>query len=242
MTATGVRNTALPVEMGKRNWLVVSLSSVTLGAAAFLGDAVPGMLGTAMLVVTSSGLAWGLAALLFGFRQQTLRRAVVTSTVLLLGATAIYYLLILGVSQRWRGGGGSANSLGLYSVGLSATFWAVASLCAGPILGFVAWRMKVGSSRESAILAGVVFGLFSAQGLHTLFFQNAWLILDDFGIRLLVSAILTIALSGLATGHLVRRMNLVAASRLVMLSAGVSAALGLALWRLAEVARMLAGV
>ncbi|MFI2666025.1 DUF6518 family protein [Micromonospora carbonacea] len=241
MTAQ-VRNARLPVDTVRRNALAALLLSVALGTAAFLADAATGILGSALLALTSSGFSWGLAALLIGFRQQTQRGAAATCTALLLGATASYYLLVLGVSQRWRGGhldaGTSADILGLLSVGRAAAFWAVASLCAGPIIGFIAWRVRSGSDRESAAFAGLAFGLFSAEGLHTLAFKTAWILLDDFGVRLLVSAILTISLSALTVAYIVRLRGISATSRAVIISAGFSAILGLALWRLAELARM----
>ncbi|MFC3742612.1 hypothetical protein [Paractinoplanes deccanensis] len=130
--------------------------SVALGAAAFLSDFVPGTLGAVLLTLTSSGLAWGITALLVGFRQSTWRTAVVESTAALLVATVVYYAMILGISRRWRGGtlqdGSSADLSSLLSVGRAVAFWAVASVCAGLLLGAIGWRVSVGSDRQAALL------------------------------------------------------------------------------------------
>ncbi|MDI1459543.1 hypothetical protein QEZ54_01050 [Catellatospora sp. KI3] len=199
-----------------------------------------------MIAVFSTGLSWCFAALLVGLGQRSSARAAVASTALLLGATAVYYLLIIEVSQRWRGGfldsGEAADRLGLYSVGLSATFWVVASLGVGPVLGVVAWRMTTGGNRESAVLAGGTAGLLSGQGWYTLLFLTPWPIPDEFSARLLLSAILTITLSALALGYLVRRLGLRMMMGHVVFAAVAGGALGLALWRLVAVARMSLGV
>lgn len=69
----------------------VVVTAGVLGVLAFLADTVDGMAGHLMVAVFSSGLAWGLAALLTG-RAATGRHSAVTgATVLLVSATLVYY-------------------------------------------------------------------------------------------------------------------------------------------------------
>jgi hypothetical protein len=222
-------------------WIILAPAAI-LGIAAFLSDAVPGIVGSVLLTLSSSSFAWGLTALLAGFSRRSKKAAIVASMATLLIATATYYILVLGVSQRWRGGylddGGSADRMGLLSVERASIFWVVLSLGGGALLGLIAWRLRTGSNRESSMLVGLVFGLFSAQGLHTLFFQTVWLAMDSFGRHLLASAVSTITLAALAAAYLVKRRNLGTHLRTVLMSAVLCSALGLTAWRLIELARM----
>jgi hypothetical protein len=209
--------------------------AVLLGFAAFVGDAVPGRWGRLVLALTSSGLAWGLAALLAASTRRSSRSAMLASTSLLVIATMTYYVLILFVSRRWQ----PTGAAGLSSVARAAAFWTLGSLCAGPLLGLLAWRLRSGGPRENAVLSGVVFGLFSAQGFHTLFFQTGWMSLDDFGRGLLQPAMVTIALSAVTTAYLAAGRQ---ARGLLLLSATVSAVMGTAMWWSVESARVLVSI
>ncbi|WP_127502441.1 hypothetical protein [Actinoplanes solisilvae] len=219
------------------------MSAAALGGAAFLADFVPGTAGRVVVTLTSSGLAWGVAALIGGFGQRDRRSAITVATFLLLCATTVYYLLILTVSQRWRGGHiqgvSSADLHSLLSMARATAFWTVASLCAGPVLGMLAWRIRVGGRRESAVLTGLAFGLFSAEAWHDLFFYRQWLRLDVFGIGWLVSG-LAILLAAVTTTYLARHRP--SSTRLVLTSAALSAVAGTALWWSLEHARVLVSV
>src|SRR5689334_15701387 len=84
------------VQRPARRAVMVVVAAVTLGVLAFTADAIDGSV--ARLVVTalvSSGLAWGLAALLAGWAAPDHRRAATGATSLLVVATLVYYLLIL---------------------------------------------------------------------------------------------------------------------------------------------------
>ncbi|MDI6106031.1 hypothetical protein QLQ12_46450 [Actinoplanes sp. NEAU-A12] len=237
-------NTAKEARYNKRT---VLLSSVALGAAAFLCDLVPGTLGTMLLTLTSSGLAWGMVALTTGFRQNTWRAAVLGSTATLLIATVVYYAMVLGVSQRWRGGnlqdGSSADFISLLSVGRAAAFWAIASLCAGPLLGTIGWKMRVGSERQSSILIAASFGLFSAESFDALVLRASLREhLQYFGQQFMQPAFLTIALSALATSYLLWRRKIRFATVTFIASAFFSVALGILLWRFVSFARVLISV
>jgi hypothetical protein len=246
MTAPSVREPKLPKDSAKGTALTIGLSSIALGAGAFLGDAVHGIPGSLLLALTSSGFSWGIVSLLMAFRQDRRSSAMAASTTFLLGATVIYYLLILVFSQRWRGGylddGSSTYAAGLLSIGRAAGFWMIASSLAGPAIGILGWRLKTGGNRESAILAGITFGLLSAQGLHIIFFFRAWTLLDTFGTGLLLSALLTVTISALTTLYIVTSRKLASQIGIVLTSAGLSALLGLSLWRLVEIARTLVSI
>ncbi|WP_262286288.1 hypothetical protein [Micromonospora sp. MA102] len=98
----------------------VTAAAAALGLLAFAADFVHGVAGHVMDALTSSGFAWGLAAVLAGRYADTTRRAVTGATGLLFLATVLYYVLILLVSRRWSGAtladGSSANMAGLRSV------------------------------------------------------------------------------------------------------------------------------
>ena len=73
-------------------------AAFALGLLAFAADAFDpaATAGQVFTALTSSGLAWGLAAFLAGRRAADRRSAVHGATVLLISATLVYYLLILG--------------------------------------------------------------------------------------------------------------------------------------------------
>ncbi|HET6481196.1 MAG TPA: DUF6518 family protein [Actinoplanes sp.] len=215
--------------------------AVTLGAAAFLSDLVPGTLGAILLTLTSSGFAWGTIALFVGFRQNTWRTAVFWSTVTLLIATAVYYALILGLSERWRGG--ATDFSGLPSVGRAVALWAVASLCAGPLLGTIGWKIRTGTERLSSILIAAYFGLCSADGFDGYFLQTSLQDhLNDSAVQFVQPGFLTIIFSALATSILLRQRRINAATITFVTSAALSVSLGILLWRLVSLARGLASV
>ncbi|GIF00980.1 hypothetical protein Ari01nite_84440 [Paractinoplanes rishiriensis] len=148
---------------------------------AFLADAVDGVAGHIMVVVVSSGLGWGLAALLTG-RAATGRRSAVTgATVLLVAATLVYYLLILVVSRRWSGGylqdGSSADQYGLRSVAVMTTAWLVVSVVAGPVLGLLGQMSKTMPVPGAALAAGVACGLLASEGWQGITAAPPWRLL-----------------------------------------------------------------
>lgn len=148
--------------------VTVVAMAVVLGVLAFLADAVDGGAGRIVVAVVSSGLAWGLAALLTGRAATDPRRAVTGSTVLLVSATLVYYLLILVVSRRWSGGtlqdGSSADRYGLRSLAVMTTAWLLVSVVAGPLFGLLGQMTKTMPVPGAALAAGVACGLLSSQG------------------------------------------------------------------------------
>jgi hypothetical protein len=133
--------TGVIVRRPARRTVTVVVTAVVLGVLAFIADAVDGVAGQIVVAVVSSGLAWGLAALLTGRTATGRRTAVTGATVLLVSATLVYYLLILVVSRRWSGGtlqdGSSADRYGLRSLAVMTTAWLLVSVVAGPVLGLL---------------------------------------------------------------------------------------------------------
>lgn len=89
----------------RRSRLPVLVAGLTLGACASAGDELPGAVGELVLTLTSTGFAWGAAALLAGYSAARRAVALITATGLLVAATVTYYGLVVGVGQRWRWGG-----------------------------------------------------------------------------------------------------------------------------------------
>ncbi|MFD2767567.1 hypothetical protein [Micromonospora eburnea] len=215
----------------------VAAAAATLGLLAFAADFVGGVVGHVVVALTSSGFAWGLAAVLAGRYAETTRRAATGATGLLVLATALYYLLILLVSRRWSGAtledGSSANMAGLRSVAVMTSVWLAGSLLAGPLLGLLGHAVRANTTRSAALAAGTACGLLSAEGWHAIVQAPPWHLLasgDSF-------------LYGVAFGEIVRVVLplavlvwLVAAHRLgrawpMLLAATVAAATaGTLLW------------
>ncbi|XVU20674.1 hypothetical protein ACQPZJ_25740 [Actinoplanes sp. CA-054009] len=134
--------------------------AAALATLAFGADYIDGGAGYVMVSLTSSGFAWGLAALLVGHHARSARRAATAATTTLIIATAGYYLLILFVSRRWSGGtlvdGTSGDLYGLRSVAIMAGFWLAGSAVAGPLLGLLghAIRSQPRTAARTAAPAG----------------------------------------------------------------------------------------
>ncbi|MET0417550.1 MAG: DUF6518 family protein [Actinoplanes sp.] len=135
-------------------------AACALGLLAFAADAFDAAAGQVLTALVSSGLAWGLAALLAGRTAADRRRAITGATVLLVSATLVYYLLILVISRRWSGTGLS----GLRSVAVMTTAWLVVSLIAGPMLGLLGHSTRTARAPGAALAAGIACGLLSGEG------------------------------------------------------------------------------
>ncbi|WP_328372797.1 hypothetical protein [Micromonospora zamorensis] len=160
---------------------MVATAAVTLGLLAFAADSVAGIAGQLLIALTSSGFAWGLTAVLVGRSADTARRAAIGATMLLVLATLLYYLLVLGVSRRWSGGhledGTSADLLGLRSVAIMTAAWLAAAVIAGPMLGMLGYVLRVGKPPTSALAAGGLCGLLSGDGWQSLVLAPPWRLL-----------------------------------------------------------------
>jgi hypothetical protein len=148
---------------------MIAVAAVALGLLAFAADAVDGFAERQVVTaLVSSGLAWGLAALLAGRAATDRRGAVAGATALLVSATLVYYLLILLVSRRWSGGylvdGSSADWYGLRSLAVMTTAWLLVSMVAGPSLGLLGQMTRTAPVPSAALAAGAACGLLSGQG------------------------------------------------------------------------------
>lgn len=160
---------------------VVATAAAGLGILAFAVDSVTGVVGQVLIALTSSGFAWGLAALLAGRSAATAKRAVVGASALLASATLLYYLLVLLVSRRWSGGtlqdGTSADLQGLRSVAVMTSLWLAGSLVGGTILGKLGHTVRAGNASAAALAAGAVCGLLSGEGWHAVMLAPPWQLL-----------------------------------------------------------------
>lgn len=130
-----------------------------LGLLAVAVDRLPGEAGLVATVaaLATTGLGWGVAALVLGARAGSWRRAAVRGPVVLLAATAAYYGLIVLTGARQDAGTGAQLR--------AAAVWAAASLLAGPVLGGLGWLLRSGTPAGSATAAGVLGGVLAGQGL-----------------------------------------------------------------------------
>src|SRR5215207_7705091 len=70
--------------------VMIVVAAAALGLLAFAADTIDGITGQVMTALVSSGLAWGLAALLAGRTASDRRGAVAGATALLVSATLVY--------------------------------------------------------------------------------------------------------------------------------------------------------
>lgn len=166
------------VQRPARRAVMIVVAAVALGLLAFAADAIDGITGQVVTALVSSGLAWGLAALLAGRTATDRRGAVAGATALLVSATLVYYLLILMVSRRWSGGylvdGSSADWYGLRSLAVMTTAWLLVSMVAGPSLGLLGQMTRTAPVPSAALAAGAACGLLSGQGWQEIAIAPSW--------------------------------------------------------------------
>ena len=149
------------VQRPVRRAVMIVVAAVTLGLLAFTADAIDGfVVRQVVTALVSSGLAWGLAALLAGRAAPDRRGAATGATALLVSATLVYYLLILVASRRWNGG----SLYGLRSLAVMTAAWLLVSVVAGPSLGLLGQMTRTAPVPVAALAAGVACGMLSGQG------------------------------------------------------------------------------
>jgi hypothetical protein len=155
--------------------LVPLALGIGIGVAAFVPDIVDSSAAELLLPVVSSGFAWGLAALLAAAFANSRSTAILSGVGVLWLATITYYSLIVFVSRRWYHGvdsfegGRFGQWSGLVSVARSAGVWLLASVCAGVLLGILAYAVRHGTARSGTISMGISFGLLAGRGVYHLF-------------------------------------------------------------------------
>lgn len=220
---------------------LVLFAGFTLGACAFVGDYLPGAAGALALALTSTGFAWGMAALLAGYAARRRPAALASGPGLLVAATVTYYLLIVVVGQRWRSGvladGSSAEAAGLASVGRAVVLWLAVSVAGGLALGYLGSVIRLGTPRWASAAAGTALGLLSGQGLAFLSAFRAWDHLDAFYVSHLLSAGVTVLLAVGGVAALFTHRENVKSWPVFVLASVAACALGLLSWNLIEAIR-----
>ncbi|GAA3255531.1 DUF6518 family protein [Dactylosporangium siamense] len=151
-----------------------ALAGLVLGVLAFAADHCHGLLAVAMVLVSSSGLAWGAAALVLAFAAANERtgvggrRAAAGAAVTVLAvATLVYYGVIVVDGDRWRGGtlddGSSADAMALRSIATATAFWLAASAAGGVVLGLLGHAIRRSGPRAAAVAAGAAGALLAGQ-------------------------------------------------------------------------------
>jgi len=226
------------VQRPARRAVVIVVAAVVLGLLAFAADGVDGVAGRVVTVLVSSGLAWGLAALLAGRAAGDRRGAMTGATVLLVSATLVYYLLILLVSRRWSGGspadGSSGDGYGLRSLAVMTTAWLAISMIAGPSLGLLGQVTRAAPVPAAALAAGAACGLLSGQGWQEIAIAPLWRrgVIGGAGPAQLVEVLLPVAvLVWLAAGRRLWR-----AWPVLFLAMAVTATLSALCWQLLRTA------
>jgi hypothetical protein len=168
-----------------------------LGIAAFLLDHAAEMPRELLIPLVSSGVAWGLAALVAGYRAA---RPLLAGVGTLLTGTVSYYALILQAGRWWSGPW-------LVSLGRALAFWIAGSVAAGLLLGWLGNRIKNGSASASASAAGVAFGLLAGQGTYAVFLGAfIWAgLFDDFIQRRLFAGLVSVLLAAIGIVTLLLR-------------------------------------
>ncbi|MGC5032277.1 DUF6518 family protein [Micromonospora sp. DT229] len=180
-------------------WKSLLPVGAALGLFAFVGDELPGTAGVIVLTLTSTGFAWGGAALVAGYLTTRRAMAPINATALLLIATIVYYGLIVAHGRRWRLGtledGGSSALSNLASIGRVTAFWLAASVLAGVTLGYLGALVRRGKRTAASVAAGMALGLLAGQGLEFLMIFRAWHALDGFFLGKVLSATVSVLLA-----------------------------------------------
>lgn len=152
-------------------WGRAALAGLVLGVLAYAADFCHGLLAVAMVLVSSSGLAWGAAALILAFAaaDRPGRRAAAGAAVTVLAvATLVYYGVIVADGDRWHGGtledGTPADAMALRSILVATVFWLAASVAGGVVLGLLGHAIRRSRPRVAALAAGAACALLAGQG------------------------------------------------------------------------------
>ncbi|TCB96489.1 hypothetical protein E0H26_15195 [Micromonospora zingiberis] len=215
-------------------WKPLLLAGAGLGLFAFVGDELPGIAGVVMLTLTSTGFAWGGAALLAGYLATRRAVAPINATAVLVVATVVYYGLILAHGRRWRLGtledGSSSAWTGLASVGRATVFWLAASVVAGITLGYLGAVVRRGTRIRASVAAGAAFGLLAGQGLEFLMIFRAWHALDAFFLGRVLSAGASILLAAIGLTVLLTRRRAAKSWPIFVATSALASLAGALLW------------
>ncbi|GAA2606679.1 hypothetical protein GCM10010399_42010 [Dactylosporangium fulvum] len=143
-------------------------AALVLGGLAFGVDFLDPPWSALGLLLSSSGFAWGCAALVAGFAADRRGRSIGAAVAVLAIATVVYYGLIAVDGSRWEGAtledGSSATAAGLVHVARATLFWLAASAVGGALLGWLGHTIRRGGDRAAAVAAGCALALLAGQG------------------------------------------------------------------------------
>ncbi|MEV4515098.1 hypothetical protein AB0K00_39830 [Dactylosporangium sp. NPDC049525] len=215
-------------------WGRAAVAGLVLGGLAYTADFCHGNVAVLMLLVSSSGLAWGAAALVAGFAAADRRAAAGAAVTVLAAATVAYYGLIVVDGDRWHGGtledGTPADAMALRSIMAATVFWLAASVAGGVVLGLLGQAIRRSRPRGAALAAGAACALLAGQGALRLIQASAyasqyraaitpWLV--ETGAEVVLAAALSVAL--LRRGAYPRQWGWYAAAAVTLLAAALFA-------------------
>lgn len=189
--------------------------AVLLGALALLADQLGGPLGRVLLVVASTGVAWGIAAVALGAWASRRSVAALAGATVMAGAVSTYYggAAVLGIRVASR------------TLFNAALIWGGLAVVAGPALGVLGWYARRTSGRTRACAWGALAGLLLSQGIYLLSRSEGALFTPEAGpVRLILLASFAIPIAMVVIGSKRRYIGLALA---LMTTVGV---VGAAVW------------
>lgn len=189
--------------------------AVLLGALALVADQIGGPFGRVLLVVASTGLAWGTAAVALGAWAPRPSVAALAGAVVMAGAVSTYYggAAVLGVRVASR------------TLLNAALIWGGLAVTAGPVLGVLGWYARRTSGRSRACAWGALAGLLLSQGIYLLFRSEGALFRPEAGpVQLILLASFAIPIAMVVIGS---KRRYIGVGLALMITVGL---LGAAVW------------
>lgn len=159
-------------------------AGIALGLLALAVDHQPARL---LVIVFSSGLSWGAAAIGIGAASRDRLTAALAGLLLLLSAVIAYY-----VGNRVL----NLRDVGWASLFSASRIWGAVAVAGGPVAGLAGWHARFGDRRERPVAWGVFSGLMWGQGVQ-------WAV--SYGISPDPLLVLALAIPPLALAYGIRR-------------------------------------
>ena len=154
-----------------RRLVAAGAAGVCVGALAFLGDGLRGVVAAVFLGVVSSASTWMLAASLWGYRAAFWRVAAGAGAVFGAGLTTTYYLLRWLLLRPWMIGetgevGWSASAAPKFL--LVAGGWILATTCGAAVLAALVSRIPSRPGTQRDVWLAIWLALCAAPALVSL--------------------------------------------------------------------------